>query len=381
MADTQQDSALKAAKEHTQAYAKSLWNIINRYRKEPAARDSTAKDHDLQRFSYDSSLLLRLLSVIPYLLVALFALSFFWDFDGLSYTLFNHSFYFEGLLRILSVSGLIGFLTNWIAITMLFKPAHKRPLLGHGLIPAQKDRIAYRLAQAVSEDLINPEIIKRKIHESDIISRYRKRSTAYIRTIIDNPAFRSDLKILLANYIKDMIANPEIRTALAEKILVQIEESVRETSLERAALRAYTFIKGQKMQQMVEDALIKIPDSIETGLDRFDTFLDDLPDRLEANSEKIEEIVTSLLYKLINQLDVHALVEDNLREYDEQRISDIIKKATNEQLRYIQYLGGILGVIGGLVIWEPVFSVITLSVVAASIFLLDSLMLKIAPEF
>lgn len=380
MPDTRQDSALQAAKEQTKAYAKNLWHIVNRYRKEPVAPRPDQEESSLEKFSYDGSLLMQLLTVIPYLLIALFGLSFFWDFNGLTYTAFNHSFYFEGLLRILSVSGLIGFLTNWIAITMLFKPAKKRPVLGHGLIPAQKDRIAYRLAQAVSEDLINPEIIKRKIHESDIISRYRKRSTEYIRTIIDNPAFRSDLKILLVNYLKDMIANAEIRAALAEKILVQIEQSVEETSLERVALKAYTFIKGQKMQEIVEEALKKIPESVETGLDRFDIFLDDLPKRLEANSEKIEEFVTSLLYKLINQLDVHALVEDNLREYDEQRISDIIKKATNEQLQYIQYLGGILGVIGGLVIWEPLVSVITLALLAAFIFLLDHFLLKLSAK-
>lgn len=377
MPDTPQDSALQAAKEQTKTYAKNLWNTINRYRKEPELPEKATSKKMMAPFEHEHSWLLQLLAVIPYLLILLFALSFFWDFDGISYTILGHPFYFEGLLRILSVSGLIGFLTNWIAITMLFKPAQKRPLLGHGLIPAQKNRIAFRLAQAVSEDLINPEIIKRKIHESDIISKYRKKSTNYIRAIIDNPSFRADLKLLLVNYIDDMIANPGIRAALAQKILIQIEKSMRETSIERMALKAYTFVKGQKMQQIVEDALTRIPESVETGLDRFDLFLDNLPEKLEANSEQIEEFVTSMLYKLINQLDVHALVEDNLREYDEQRISDIIRKATNEQLRYIQYLGGILGIIGGLVIWEPLVSVLCLAALAVSIFLLDSFLLKL----
>lgn len=377
MPDTPQDSALQAAKEQTKTYAKNLWNTINRYRKEPELPEKATSEKMMAPFEHEHSWLLQLLAVIPYLLILLFALSFFWDFDGISYTILGHPFYFEGLLRILSVSGLIGFLTNWIAITMLFKPAQKRPLLGHGLIPAQKNRIAFRLAQAVSEDLINPEIIKRKIHESDIISKYRKKSTNYIRAIIDNPSFRADLKLLLVNYIDDMIANPGIRAALAQKILIQIEKSMRETSIERMALKAYTFVKGQKMQQIVEDALTRIPESVETGLDRFDLFLDNLPEKLEANSEQIEEFVTSMLYKLINQLDVHALVEDNLREYDEQRISDIIRKATNEQLRYIQYLGGILGIIGGLVIWEPLVSVLCLAALAVSIFLLDSFLLKL----
>ncbi len=44
-----------------------------------------------------------------------------------------------------------------------------------------------------------------------------------------------------------------------------------------------------------------------------DTFLDDLPEKLDENGSVIEELVTKMLYKLINQLDVQALVEYNLK--------------------------------------------------------------------
>lgn len=376
MSRTQEDSAIQAAKKHTQKYAKNLWNIIDGYRTSSETSYHTPKKN-ISKFEHQHSGVLKILAVVPYILCCAFIISFFWDFNSLSFTVWDRVFNLEGLLRILSVSGLIGFLTNWIAITMLFKPAQKRPILGHGLIPAQKNRIAFRLAQAVSDDLINPEIIKQKIHQSDIISRYRKQSTEYVKSIIDNPSFRADLKDWVVHYIDDMLANPEIRAALAQKILIQIEKSMQETSIERVALKAYSFIKGQKMQEIIEESLGRIPESVETGLDRFDLFLDDLPDTLETNSEKIEQIVTSLLYKLVNQLDVQALVEDNLRQYDEQKISEIILKATNEQLRYIQYLGGILGIIGGLVIWEPLVSTLSLMALAIFIFLLDNLLLKL----
>ncbi len=373
----QSDSAIEAAKQHTRNYAKSLWDIINRYRKPVENSKPSLVDPTLSTSKKDHPVLLSFLSAIPYILGLMFFASFYWDFNGSSYTLFNHTFYFEGLLRILSVSGLIGFLTNWIAITMLFKPAQKRPLLGQGLIPAQKNRIAFRLAQAVSEDLINPAIIKKKIHDSNLITLYRRRTTRYIRHIIDDPSFRTELKQWVVGYIDDMIGDPEIRAAIAQKILLQIEKSIEERSIERVALKAYSFVRGQKMQHIIENSLAELPESIETGLDRFDELLDDLPNRIEDNSDAIEEWVTSILYKLINQLDVHALVEDNLREYDEQRLSDIILKATNEQLRYIQYLGGILGVVGGFVIWEPIVSMMVLLLAGIIIFTFDNLLFKL----
>jgi uncharacterized membrane protein YheB (UPF0754 family) len=372
--DNKSDGALDTAKKKTKEHAQHLWQIVSRYTQ---IKDLTKKrSHQQQpvRKQIYSNTFISALSIIPYLLVVLFGVSFFWDFDGLSTSFWGRTLQFEGLLKILSVSGLIGFLTNWLAITMLFKPAEKRPIFGHGLIPAQKNRIAYRLAQAVSEDLINPEIIKKKITESNIIGRYRELSTRYVKNIIDDPEFRKDIKEWVVKYVDEMIADPEIRAALAKRILTQIEEALHNKSFEKIAFKTYTFVKGQEMQAIIEEALVQIPTSVESGLDKLDDLLDQLPRKIDENSDAIENIVTTLLYKLINQLNVHTLVEENLRSYDEQHISNIIRSATNEQLRYIQYLGAILGFIGGFVIWEPLLSVVVLVSLSATLLLLDQLL-------
>lgn len=375
--DDKSDNAFSVAKEKTRIHARQLWQIVSQYSQidDLTGSQPKPKDQPVRKRNY-SSTLINILVTVPYLLAITFVISFFWDFNGVSTDVWGISLQFQGLLKIISVSGLIGFFTNWLAITMLFKPAEKRPILGHGLIPAQKDRIAYRLAQAVSDDLINPEIIKKKINESDAISRYRERSTQYIKSIIDDPEFREDIKRWVILYLDEMIANPEIRASLAERILLQIEEAIDDKSFEKVALKAYSYIKGQEMQQIVEQALIQIPVSVESGLDKFDDLLDQLPKKIDEHSNAIENIVTGLLYKLINQLDVHTLVEDNLRNYDEQHISNIIRSATNEQLRYIQYLGAVLGLIGGFIIWEPLLSVIVLGSLSVFILVTDHLLYK-----
>jgi len=79
---------------------------------------------------------------------------------------------------------------------------------------------------------------------------------------------------------------------------------------------------------------------------------------------------------LINQLDVHALVEDNLRQYDEKRIELLIKNASNDQLRYIQYLGAVLGTLGGFIIWKPVASIIVIASIILIVFGIDVLLIK-----
>ncbi|MBO6571979.1 DUF445 family protein [bacterium] len=361
--------------ERTKEYGKQFWGILQKQiekqtdsEQDPVSRISPPKKEGKHK------ILLKLLFLFPLLLIGTFITSFYWDFNGVQTTVMGFSIEFEGLMRILSISGLIGFLTNWLAITMLFRPAKRRPIFGQGLVPAQKDRIAFRLAAAVSEDLINPDIIKQKIQESNAISKYRAQATEYIREVIDDPEFRTDLKALAVNYVDEMVAQPEVRANIAESIIHQIENNIEENSFEKVALKAYSFIKGQEMQSLVEDALTKLPGGVEKGLDKLDSFLDTLPDKIEANSSTIENIVTSLLYKLINQLDVHALVEDNLREYDEQRLEKLIKNASNDQLQYIQYLGAVLGTLGGFIIWKPIGSLVLLVLIISITLGLDILL-------
>lgn len=361
--------------ERTKEYGKQFWGILQKQ----IEKQTDSEQDQVSRISPPKKegkykILLKLLFLFPLLLIGTFITSFYWDFDGVQTTLFGFSVEFEGLMRILSISGLIGFLTNWLAITMLFRPAKRRPIFGQGLVPAQKDRIAFRLAAAVSEDLINPDIIKQKIQESNAISKYRAQATEYIREVIDDPEFRTDLKALAVNYVDEMVAQPEVRANIAESIIHQIENNIEENSFEKVALKAYSFIKGQEMQSLVEDALTKLPGGVEKGLDKLDSFLDTLPDKIEANSSTIENIVTSLLYKLINQLDVHALVEDNLREYDEQRLEKLIKNASNDQLQYIQYLGAVLGTLGGFIIWKPIGSLVLLVLIISITLGLDILL-------
>jgi uncharacterized membrane protein YheB (UPF0754 family) len=362
-------------KDRSKEYGKQLWSLIQKQIDNQSDSDQQKVTRTpLPKKESEHKYLLKLLFLFPVLLVITFSFSFYWDFDGLQTEVFGFIIEFEGLMRILSISGLIGFLTNWLAITMLFRPNKRRPIFGQGLIPAQKDRISYRLAAAVSEDLINPEIIKRKIHESNAIAKYREQATEYIRQVIDDPDFRTELKALAVNYVDEMVAQPEVRATIAKSIMRQIEDNIEENTFEKVALKAYSFLKGQEMQDLVEDALTKLPGGVEKGLDKMDEFLDELPDKINRHSDTIEDLVTTLLYKLVNQLDVHALVEDNLREYDEKRLERLIKNASNDQLQYIQYLGAVLGTLGGFIIWKPIGSLLLLVVIISITFGVDTLL-------
>lgn len=362
----------------TREYGRRLWDLVRRHSGKSAILEdkpkATRQRPDLQPLT--RPWVLRLLQVFPYVLVAVFGMSFFWDFTGISSVFWGQSITFEGLLRITSVSGLIGYGTNWLAITMLFRPEKRRPLLGHGLIPSQKQVIAFRLAQAVSTDLINPELIKQKIADANIIPIFRDRAIAWLRGITDDASFRDELKSITVDYMHDLVADPEVRSALAANILRTLEQSIASKKLEKLALQTYLMVRGNEAQEIVEQAIARLPENIERMLDKVDHTLDELPAKLEERSDQIELIMTQTLYRLINQLDVHNLIEENINRFEEQRLEKMIKGATNEQLRYIQYLGAVLGTIGGLVIWSPLLALGLLGSASVVIVGLDFMLMK-----
>ncbi len=353
-----------------ESHFKKLGQILSKYLEFDS--DSKPKHIQIETAPEVSKLpILQFLKPIPWILCALFLFSFIWDFQGIGAEIFGLSLQFEGIIRIISVSGMIGYLTNWIAITMLFKPVKRRPLLGQGLVPAHKDRIAYRLSHAVSEDLINPELIKQKIRESKAISRYRLQAIEHIEQITEREDFRQDLKNWLLDYVDSMVQNPEFRRKISNHILHEIEDALEDRVFEKAALKTYSFLSGQTLPEFIENLLERLPVTAERNIGYIEEYLDEFPEKIHNNSDKIDEVITLLLYKLINQLNVQNLVEENLKKYDEQRLEEMIRNATNEQLKTIQYLGAVLGTIGGFVIWEPILSLITLSALFGTIYLID----------
>jgi len=353
-----------------------FWDLIVKYGPSSDSDEESARnkriDPDQQKINHP--VLMGLLIGFPYFLLAVFVFSFFWDFGGYSFSIAGKIFHLDGLLRIVTVSGLIGFGTNWLAITMLFRPLKKRPLLGQGLIPAQKERIAYRLAQAVSRDLINPELIKAKLDDIDMISKYRQQWLTYLRHVTGNQDFRNELKELILLYVEEQLDNEELRQKIAESLIDQLERGVEHSQFERIALKTYRLIRGKEMVHIVEHALLSIPEALTEEMQRLDELLDTLPEHLETHSESIESVLTHLIFTLISEIDVHDMIEENIMGMDESQLEGLIKGTTNEQLRYIQYLGAVLGTVGGLVIWEPLLSIVFLGLLGSVILLSDTLL-------
>lgn len=76
------------------------------------------------------------------------------------------------------IGGLIGWLTNKVAIKMLFRPINPHKVLGitfQGVFPRRKDKIAMSLADIIEQELLSKEVIMSKILSEDKIASIKER--------------------------------------------------------------------------------------------------------------------------------------------------------------------------------------------------------------
>ena len=141
-----------------------------------------------------------------------------------------------------------GYATNWLAITMLFKPVHKRPIFGQGLIPRQKNKIAERLAKTISSELLHPDLISEYVHRSAFIKHYKNLWVLRTKNILSDEGFRIEIQQIILELIIRIINEDEFRFNIASSIEAEVNSKLQNKAFDRIALKAYTILKGANVQ-------------------------------------------------------------------------------------------------------------------------------------
>jgi uncharacterized membrane protein YheB (UPF0754 family) len=186
------------------------------------------------------------------------------------------------------VGGLIGYLTNRIAVVMIFRPIRPRRALGltlQGLVPRRQRELAENIGGVVGDHLVRHD---------DIIECFE----------------RADLEKILSGVVD---------RALASKL----------DELRRLPLVG-NFLTAERA------------DELKRG------FVESLLKRRAALFEGLEQA-------LEQGLDVQAIVRDKVAGFPVEKLEELVLRVASRELRAIEVLGGVLGVLIGcvqvLLIW------------------------------
>ena len=188
------------------------------------------------------------------------------------------------LLVMVLISGAIGWITNWVAIKMLFRP-HKEINFGlfkiQGLIPKRKAEIGTGIASIIQNELISVK---------DVISN------------IDREEFSKRLNSLI-----DDVLDKNLKKKVKEKFPL--------------------------LQMFFTDKVAK-----DVG--------NTIKDIVMENQEKIFEIFSNYAEE---NIDFEVIISDKISNLSLDKLEEIITLLANKELKHIEVIGAILGMLIGAV--------------------------------
>ncbi|MDM0618472.1 DUF445 family protein [Clostridium perfringens] len=245
------------------------------------------------------------------------------------------------------IGAVIGYITNWLAIKMLFRPREAKYIFGiklpftPGLIPKEKSRIANKVGETVGTHLLNSDSLSKALKDDKIKAKFNEVAKEKINQIINsNSTLEESLKNTLGeNYyaLKGNMINNIAKTILESiqeeefknKVKFYIVDSIKER-LNKNPEKIIDFINSNKFREVIINTLEeeKIRDIIGKAL------LKEVK-TLEKEDLTIEEVIPENIKPYIeeyvkSQKDTLVDIIKNLLRDDE--VSHKIKSAINDNI-------------------------------------------------
>ncbi|MDU6312916.1 MAG: DUF445 family protein [Clostridium perfringens] len=245
------------------------------------------------------------------------------------------------------IGAVIGYITNWLAIKMLFRPREAKYIFGMklpftpGLIPKEKSRIANKVGETVGTHLLNSDSLSKALKDDKIKSKFNEVAKEKINQVINsNSTLEESLKNTLGeNYyaLKGNMINNIAKTILESiqeeefknKLKFYIVDSIKER-LNKNPEKIIDFINSNKFREVIINTLEE-----EKTRDIIGKALLKEVKTLEKEDLTIEEVIPENIKPYIeeyvkSQKDTLVDIIKNLLRDDE--VSYKIKSAINDNI-------------------------------------------------
>ena len=308
------------------------------------------------------------------------------------------------------LGGLIGYITNDIAIRMLFRPHKAKYLFGihipftPGIIPKEKGRIAEAIGGVISENLMNNEVLEKYLLSDEMIGKVRSAVEEFISIQQQN---QESVARFLGHYLSkdeiDSIAqniNQSITKQTYEKLAdSSVGDKVAQIASDHVAQKltidgaqellsgiggALGGLKGMAAGLFGGNIVAKFLGMLREPAEHFlaknintmlrdngeeivsnmiggevDHFLDKpVCKLLEGHEEQLAQtvdtiesiyrsIITEHLSKILESIDISKIVRERINEMDVNETEKLIFQVMDKELKAIVWLGALLGLLMG----------------------------------
>ena len=308
------------------------------------------------------------------------------------------------------LGGVIGYITNDIAIRMLFRPYKAKYVFGihipftPGIIPKEKGRIAEAIGAAISENLMSEEVLERYLLSDDMLNKLRTSTEEFI---VRQKTNKESVRQFLEHYLsEEEIAkiSSNVNEGLAQQTYTKLADSAFGNTVANIAMEHVAKslggdgakvllaglgglakgLNGVAASLLGVDIVGKFLGLLREPAERFlanninemlrtngkeiicnivgsevDFFLDKpIAHLLYGHDEQLTQIpnTVELIYKtiitehlphILESLDISKIVSERINEMDMNETEKLIFQVMDKELKAIVWLGALLGLIMG----------------------------------
>ena len=287
-----------------------------------------------------------------------------------------------------AVGAVIGYITNDIAIRMLFRPHQAKYIMGihvpftPGIIPKEKARIAGAIGKAVSENLMNREVLEKSLLSDDMLEKIGNAIDEFVATQSGNDetieqfashylstediaAMRNDVTSGIVKLVTAKLQNSDLGSDIARMATEHVMEKTRNSvvglfgadklvagfaqPIEKILAKHINEILQNNSPQMIQDLVTTEADNLMgMTMSQLTTGRDEQVTQIKRGVlNAYRTIITEHLPRILQDIDISAIIEQRINEMDMNEAEAIIMDVMKKELRAIVWLGALLGSIMG----------------------------------
>lgn len=163
------------------------------------------------------------------------------------------------------ISAFIGWVTNWVAIKMLFHPREPKKILGftfHGIFPKRQKQFALKLGNLISSEFLSFNDIEEKISSPDNLKKIMPFIEAHIDVFLKEKL--TEEMPVISMFIGDKTIG-KLKTALMREIETLFPEVMRkyagnlktELDLEQIVIQKVSSFSSDKLEETLYQIMSK----------------------------------------------------------------------------------------------------------------------------
>ncbi|MDR1024278.1 MAG: DUF445 family protein [Treponema sp.] len=282
---------------------------------------------------------------------------------------------------------IIGFVTNVLAIKMLFRPLRAYRIFGiripftPGILPRERARLAKSIGAMVERELLTPQILRERLAGKELRMKFRQGLSRYTRRLPELFAGAAETVYPHAlETLTEFLRSSEMRDKLIEQGRGIVDTAILGLPpLQRLLIASGQFDRSIKenMPEIVDDLINRLEktgrqEEVRASIishvnDRlfaqgsFENALKGLLNRGEnsgaaGDGEDLDTLIVEKLFRaadaqletFLGAIDVQAMVQDRIDHMDMLRVEGLILDVMANQFKWIDIFGAILGFLIGL---------------------------------